>query len=165
MTALDFDKVWFRAEISADTDFLLKLYISTRELELKQLDWSHAEKISFLTQQFKAQYASYRQVYPDAEFDLIEYQAESIGRLYLLKSEAECRLIDIALLPEYRNRKLGQHLIQNIQHLAAKTSSPVTLHVDHANPAFSLYKRLGFEIVEDKGVHLFMRWHPDNPGV
>ena len=34
----------------------------------------------------------------------------------------------------------------------------VSIHVEKQNPAMRLYRRLGFEIEEDKGVYDLMRW-------
>jgi hypothetical protein len=33
----------------------------------------------------------------------------------------------------------------------------VTIHVERHNPALRLYARLGFEVVDDLGVYLFLR--------
>jgi ribosomal protein S18 acetylase RimI-like enzyme len=43
---------------------------------------------------------------------------------------------------------------------AAAAEIPVQIHVERHNPALRLYERLGFRVVEDKGVHLFMEWRP-----
>jgi ribosomal protein S18 acetylase RimI-like enzyme len=160
MPEIDSSKVSLRGQTSDDLDFLRQLYFSTREAELTQVGWAPAEIHDFLAQQFSAQYHSYQQLFPDAQFQLVEYRGESIGRLYLHRDTEEYRIIDIALLPEYRNRKLGYYLIQNILETAAASETPVSLHVEHLNPAIRLYERLGFARVEDRGLHLFMRWNP-----
>ena len=129
-------------------------------MELTDLGWAPAETQSFLEQQFAAQSHSYRQRYPNAEFQIVEYRGESVGRLYLHRGANEYRIIDIALLAEFRNRKLGRHLIQTVQDLAAASSIPVVLHVEQLNPALRLYQRLGFETIEDQGIHLYMQWDP-----
>ena len=161
MTDIDFTHVSLRLESAQDRDFLLQLYISTREAELQQTGWPQTGIHSFLRQQFEAQFHSYRQLYPDAEFQLVEYEVVPVGRLYLSRTEDEYRLIDIALLPEYRGRALGAFLIRQVMDAANANGSPVSLHVEHANPAIRLYSRLGFEVVEDRGIYLFMRWHPE----
>jgi len=40
---------------------------------------------------------------------------------------------------------------------AAHSQKPVTLHVEPYNPAVRLYQRLGFRVVEQRGVNLFMK--------
>jgi ribosomal protein S18 acetylase RimI-like enzyme len=37
----------------------------------------------------------------------------------------------------------------------------VTLHVEPLNPAQRLYRRLGFRLLEDRGVYHFLEWRPD----
>lgn len=162
MTELESGNIVLRTETSQDSTFLLKLYISTREAEFLQVGWTQAELQPFLTQQFEAQSLSYHQLYPEADFQLIEYQGESIGRLYLHRGEEEYRIIDIALLPAFRKRNLGCYLIQSILYEAAETGKPVSLHVEHSNPACRLYIRMGFVPIENRGAHLFMQWRSDN---
>lgn len=157
---IDTSKVTLRAQTSGDEDFLLSLYISTRETELIQVGWTPAEIRPFLQQQFAAQHQSYLQRYPDADFQIIEYQGQAAGRLYLHRGADEYRIIDIVLLPEFRSRKLGGHLIQDILDSARANSIPVSLHVEHQSPAIRLYQRLGFEKREVRGVHLLMHWDP-----
>lgn len=162
MTDLDSGAVCLRPETDEDKDFLLHLYISTREAELLQIGWPQAEIHSFLTQQFKAQHLSFRQLYPHAAYQIIELQGEATGRIYLQRGKDEYRLIDISLLPAFRNQNLGRYLIQSILDEAAETGKPVSLHVEHFNPAYRLYERMGFVQLEDRGTHLFMQWRPDN---
>lgn len=162
MTVLNTKKISLRTETNEDNDFLLQLYISTRDAEFKQLDWTQDEIELLLTQQFSAQYVSYHQLYPDAKYDLIEYEGSVIGRLYQHLGVDEFRLIDIALLPAFRNQKLGRYLIQTIQQSAAKLMVPVSLHVEYINPAYRLYRRLGFELVEDQGIYHFLKWYPQH---
>jgi len=161
MADLDSDEVCLRLETDEDRDFLLHLYISTREADLQQIGWLQADIRSFLIQQFQAQQLSYRQLYPDAAYQLIVLQGETIGRLYMDRGEDEYRLMDISLLPAFRNQNLGRQLIQLIQEDAAQAGKPVSLHVEHFNPAYRLYKRMGFVPIENQGPHLFMQWQPD----
>jgi hypothetical protein len=49
-----------RPETEADTDFLMRLYASTREEELAQAPWSAEQKQEFVAGQFRAQRHHYR---------------------------------------------------------------------------------------------------------
>jgi|TARA_B110000967_G_C18830435_1_gene533772 ribosomal protein S18 acetylase RimI-like enzyme len=155
---IDNSQVRLRPQTNDDKDFLQHLYISTRVADLKQLGWAPAEMQAFLSQQHEIQYLSYRNQYRDAEFQIIEYQAELVGRLYLHRGSDEYRIIDISLLAEFRNRQLGRYLIQNIQDCATTSSIPVSLHVEKTSPAIRLYQHLGFEKKEDRGIHWLMQW-------
>ena len=156
---IDCDKLSLRAQSAIDQDFLLQLYASTRQAELSSLAWPQAQLDAFLQQQFQAQNTQYLASYPDALFQIIEYEGEAIGRLYVAHLQEEVRLIDIALLPEYQNLGMGEHLIKGVLDDARTASIPERIHVEQLNPAQRLYKRLGFQIREQRGVHLFMEYN------
>ena len=42
--------------------------------------------------------------------------------------------------------------------IAREKEQVVRLHVEQFNPAQMLYKRLGFKVIEDTGVHFLMEW-------
>jgi ribosomal protein S18 acetylase RimI-like enzyme len=53
----------------------------------------------------------------------------------------------VGILPEYRNQGIGTHLLTHLL-AAAKTSYPsISLSTRATNPALTLYKRLGFEVI------------------
>lgn len=143
-----------------DAAFLDRLYASTRAEELAQTGWSEAEVARFLHEQSRLQRAHYREHYPEAEFLLFVAHRQPVGRLYLDERERELRLMDIALLPEWRGGGRGSAMLQALQEEAASQSLAITLHVEPFNRAARLYRRLGFEIVEIRGVYQFMRWAP-----
>lgn len=155
--------ITFRAITEDDEPFLFQLYASTREMELSQVPWEHAsQKEQFLKMQFRAQHQYYQQQFNNADFDIVELHGEPIGRLYVEPRPDEIRIIDIALLPEYRRRGIGTWLLQSILDHGRQTGKPVRIHVEHFNPALSLYRRLGFNKISDTGVYYLMERLPDN---
>jgi ribosomal protein S18 acetylase RimI-like enzyme len=68
--------------------------------------------------------------------------------------------MDIALIPDWRNRGVGTRLLNEILDEAQTTGSRVTLHVEPDNPAQRLYRRLGFQLIEHRGVYDFLGWDP-----
>jgi len=68
--------------------------------------------------------------------------------------------MDITILPALRGAGIGSALLNHILAQAASRQLPVTIHVEQFNPALNLYKRLGFRLVEERGLHLFMKWVP-----
>lgn len=146
-----------RPATAADREFLLALYGSTRADELSVVPWSDAQKDAFVRMQFEAQDASYHQSHPDARFLVVVAGADPIGRLYLARLVDELRIIDIALVPAWRGRGVGSALMAWVLRQADRDGLPVTLHVEQWNPARRLYERLGFRLVEDLGIYLFMR--------
>lgn len=143
-----------------DEPFLFRVYASTRLDELAPLGWSAERQAAFLTQQFNAQHHHYRTHYADADFQVILLDEQPIGRLYVARWPREIVLIDIALLPEYRNAGIGSSLIKDLLAEAAATSRPVRIHVEKFNPALRLYERFGFSRIDDRGVYWFMEWSP-----
>ena len=139
-----------------DLPFLSRLYASTREQELRVVDWSDAQKAAFLQDQFDKQHAHYLQHYPRAQWLVIEHGPSPVGRIYLEQTSREIRLMDVALLPEVRGRGMGTALMHGLLAHADAAGLPVSLHVEPFNPASRLYRRLGFVEREARGYYLFM---------
>ncbi len=83
-----------------------------------------------------------------------------MGRLYLEDWTKELRIIDIALFSAYRGRGWGEAILRDLMDATARSGRALSIHVEKQNPAMRLYKRLGFETIEDKGVYDLMRWAP-----
>jgi ribosomal protein S18 acetylase RimI-like enzyme len=149
---------------AGDENFLCQVYASTRADELAQVDWSEAQKQAFVAGQFAAQSRSYFNNYPGAEFQVIVVGGEPAGRLYLHRRPGEVRIMDLALLPPYRGQGIGTRLLRQVLADGQAAGRPVTIHVEKFNPALRLYERLGFRVVEDKGVYYLMRWEPEPSG-
>ena len=143
-----------------DRDFLFRVYAGARLEELALTDWDETQKQAFLAQQFEAQHHHYQTHYPGARLDLVLLGDEPIGRLYVARWREEIRIMDIALLPEHRNRGIGGALLRDLLEEAAATSRRLTIHVERYNPALRLYRRLGFEPVGETGVYLLLVLDP-----
>lgn len=170
-----------RAETEGDMDFLVALYTSTRWDELAPVDWPEEAKLQFLAQQGRLQHAHYLEHYAGAERLLITAPRSRaldvgdasilwpdpdsphdalIGRIYLRQGSTEIRLMDIALLPPLRGTGIGRCLIESLKTRAASRGLDITLHVEPNNPAQRLYQRLGFALIERRGVYDFLGWSP-----
>ncbi len=153
--------IGFRPITDKDLPFLSQLYASTRAEEVGQIpDWSDEQKQQFLQMQFEAQHKYYQEQFKTAEYLVIEQSDEPIGRIYIDRREDEIRLIDIALLPAARGKKLGAALLEDLLEEAQNSDLPVKIHVEKNNPAMRLYIRLGFRQLEDQGVYDLMEWSP-----
>ena len=147
-----------------DQPFLYEVYASTRLEELAPLGWNADQQAAFLTQQFNAQHQYYQANYVGADFQIILVNDQPAGRIYVDRRIDEIRLIDIALLPEYRNAGIGSGLLNDLLAEAQRAGKPVRIHVEKLNPALRLYERLGFSISDDRGVYWFMEWVPGREG-
>lgn len=158
--ALASQAIRLRPIASSDMPFLCRVYLSTRMEELAVTDWTTVQKEAFLTSQFEAQHAYYQQHYTKTAFLVILHHDQPIGRLYLGHWTSELRIVDVALLPEFRNRGIGTFILETILQEGERLGIPVRIHVEQFNPALRLYKRLGFQQIEDKGVYYFLEKQP-----
>ena len=150
-----------RVAAANDAEFLATVYASTRSEELAVTDWTDVQKAEFCQMQYTAQDSHYRQHYLTAEYYVIEYAEQPVGRLYVDRWKREIRIMDIALLPEHRGKGIGSHLLLDLRDQAKESGKSLSIHVERFNPALRLYERLGFRMIEDKGVYLLMEWRAD----
>jgi ribosomal protein S18 acetylase RimI-like enzyme len=155
-------EVTLRPVAEGDDEFLLAVYASTREEELAQVEWEPGQKEHFLRTQCGAQRTEYEARFPDAEYDVIAVDGRPAGRLWIGRRGEEIRLLDIALLPEFRNRGVGEALLRRLTEESRRTGRPLRHMVFVLNTgAKRFYERLGFEVFEEVGAYLHMEWRPE----
>ncbi|MCY1043136.1 GNAT family N-acetyltransferase [Corallococcus sp. bb12-1] len=145
----------------ADDGFLFTLYASTRARELASWGWSAAQQEIFLRTQYQAQARHYAAIYAPEGHALIEVDGVPVGRQWLVRTDAETLLVDLALLPSHQGQGLGTRLLCAIQEEATRARVPVRLNVTRDNPALRLYTRHGFMPVpgsESASPYLELRW-------
>ena len=140
-----------------DLPFLFRLYASTREEELAPVGWAPEVQEAFLLQQFEAQHLWYREQYNGASFDVVEVGGEPVGRFYVARWPREIRVVDVSVMPSHRGRGIGSELLSTLFEEADLAGKPVSIHVERENRAQRLYERLGFRLLEDKGVYLLLQ--------
>lgn len=145
-----------------DTAFLLALYASLRATELELTGWSPEQRAAFVAQQFRAQDTHYRSHYAGARFDLVIVGDDPVGRLYVARWPEEIRIMDLALMPDWRSRGIGTRLLRSVLDEAGRVDKRVSIHVEMFNPAQALYARLGFRPVGEAGVHRLLEWRQSN---
>ena len=143
-----------RAALPTDVEFEQFLYASTRE-DLRPLGPEVFDGL--IGMQFRAQTMSIRLDHPHAERKIVLVDDAPVGRLVVDASADEVELIDIALLPQYRNHGLGTSVLRNVFAMADRIGTSVRLHVEKQNRAIRLYERLGFVACDDVGMYITMR--------
>jgi ribosomal protein S18 acetylase RimI-like enzyme len=152
----------FRGEIGrrpatdADREFLCTVYAETRREELAITGWEVGQKEAFLRMQFALQDSHYREHYPGASFEVILADGVPAGRLYLHRSSGEIRIMDIALLPQFRGQGIGGRIMEGLVSEADQARLSLTLHVERDNKVLGYYGRLGFRTAGEHGVYLYM---------
>jgi ribosomal protein S18 acetylase RimI-like enzyme len=157
------DALRFHRVAEADLAFVYAIYSQVRAVELAPVPWPQGAKDAFLAEQAALQHRHYVTNYPGADLLVIEDATGPIGRVYVYRVPAEIRIMDIALMPDWRNRGIGTRLLNEILDEARATGSRVTLHVEPDNPAQRLYRRLGFRLIEHRGVYDFLGRDPVAP--
>jgi GNAT superfamily N-acetyltransferase len=146
-----------------DESFLQRVYASSRAEELAQTGWTEEEKQSFLQLQFTAQWQDYSNRFPDAEQSIVLHEGNPAGRIWVNRSNEEVRLLDITLLPEFRNSGIGAVLLQRLQDEARALGIPLRHAVYKDNlSAIHFYQNLGFAIIEDLTTYYIMEWTNSN---
>jgi len=146
-----------------DLEFLYKVYASTRAEEMAMTGWEHQEIDKFLRSQFELQHKQYMQNYKNGKFDIILYHKAPVGRLYVDRRKDDIRIVDIALLTEYRRQGIGSKIMKELIAESEEKKVSLSLHVEHNNPAMGLYEHLGFEKKELVGIYYFMIRKPSLP--
>lgn len=145
-----------------DEAFLVSVYYSTRAAELSQVEWAAGQREQFIKSQFEAQRLQYTARFPDAEYNVILFDDQRAGRIWIGRDEEQIRLLDIALLPEFQNRGAGTLLLNRLIHKAVLAGKPLRHMVFVLNDnADRFYERLGFVIIEDLGAYKHMEWRPE----
>jgi ribosomal protein S18 acetylase RimI-like enzyme len=147
----------------ADEPFLRDLYAAVRAPELAPVPWSDGEKRAFCDMQYSLQERYYRQQFARGAFQVVEESGAPIGRLYVARTGAELRIVDIALIPAARNRGVGTALVTDILRVADRDGLAASLVTERENPARRLYARLGFVVRDEAELHVELARAPARP--
>jgi ribosomal protein S18 acetylase RimI-like enzyme len=156
-------QVALRPAQDGDEPFLLRVYAETREQELARVDWSAERKDAFVKMQFAAQTAHYAQ-YGGLSIDIVLVDGEAAGRLLVARWTDEIRIVDIALLANFRGRGAGGELLGALIAEAAVSARRLSIHVERESRALGLYERLGFRTAGERGPYLRMQLDPAAEG-
>jgi ribosomal protein S18 acetylase RimI-like enzyme len=147
-----------RKVLSQDETFLYEVYAGTRRDELQATGWSGETLDAFLRMQFDVQKRSFALQHPDADHQLVLLDDVPAGRIMTAVAEDSLLLVDVSLLPAYRQNGIGTRLIQDLQQKAKQSAKSVRLHVVQDNPARNLYARLGFVVTGERFPYFAMEW-------
>ncbi|HSE24925.1 MAG TPA: GNAT family N-acetyltransferase [Pyrinomonadaceae bacterium] len=152
--------ITLRPVVLGDQDFLIEVYASTRAEELAIMPWTDEQRDQFIRSQFNAQQQYYAEKYPTGTHDVILSDGQRAGRIYVARLDQEIRIIDIAVIPAERNRGIGSYLIKQLLEEATGKNKITRIFVEDFNPSLSLFKRFGFNMIEQHGFHLLLQWTP-----
>lgn len=108
-------------------------------------DWDETDQ----RQRFEA-------AFPTRELTVLALDGVPIGFLEVHERDGELELATIEIHPDQQRRSLGTVLVGEL----LERGLPVVLRVLRANPARTLYERLGFRAVDETDTHVHMRAEP-----
>jgi ribosomal protein S18 acetylase RimI-like enzyme len=150
-----------RNAAAADEPFLFALFACDKALEFAPLGWSPEQLQPLLEMQYRARRQSWAQVYPAAvDSILVLDDGTPVGRQLVDWQTDHYRLVDLAVLAEYRNRGIGSWVFRAAQERAAAEDVALRLRVLRTNPALRLYERLGFTEIARDEFAFELEWRP-----
>ncbi len=145
-----------------DDLFIETVYRSTREDELKLVNWTEQQKSAFVLMQSMAQHADYKTRFPDTIFQVIIFNKKNAGRFYTCETDDEIRLMDITVLPAFRRKGIATFLLKELIKRSDSVQKKISLHVDPVNPAMQLYLHFGFKHIRNNGRLYYMERSPES---
>lgn len=142
---------------ATDRAFLLHLFIQVRP-DLAALPLPAEARQHMIDMQFNAQDRGYADGFPFASHDIVVARGQDVGQIRVDRGAEAIHLIDVSLLAAAQGQGLGSSILRDLQTEAAAEGLPVRLSVQHGNRAADLYRRMGFTVTDDSGVHLAMEW-------
>jgi ribosomal protein S18 acetylase RimI-like enzyme len=149
------DSFFLRPATPEDRDFLVDLYVSTRENELPFFGEA------LIRMQYEMRQTHYSLRFPQLNPEIIMVAGHRSGALQVDRSPEEIRVVDIALLPDFRARGIGSAVLALLIEEGDRNALPLALTVSKSNArARRLYERLGFQVTEDLPMDVGMRRDP-----
>ena len=150
-----------RPALPQDEPFLYDLYFAIRGPEFALAPITEAQRVALIEMQFRAQMNAYAAMYPNTCYHIVLLDSRPIGRLWVARQEDAYDLVDIAILPDLRNKGIGAALIQRLQADAQQAKLPIRSMVLRFSPgSLRFHQRLGFQIVREDVMHFHMVWRP-----
>lgn len=143
-----------------DKDFLFNVFKNNKQEEISLWGWREEEERLFIQNQFLCQQNSYEIQYPNLDKQLIIYNGQQVGYIYIHRDDKKITIVDLAILKEFRNKGIGKEQILFIQSVAKAANLPIQLSVFNNNPAVILYIKLGFKEVSCNELYHRMEWRP-----
>lgn len=132
-----------RPVIESDREFLWKLQRDTMRPHVEEI-WGWDED---------DQRARFDAGFRPGSIEILEIQGKPIGMIEIFRLPTEWFIARMQLAPEFQGKGLGTALLQGLCEEADAEQVPVRLQILVSNPAFRLYERLGFDVVETTDTH------------
>ncbi len=144
----------------ADDAFVYDVFCTTWEHEVAALPnqklAQHVLRIQHIAQERR-----FENTYPSFQRYVVMEADEPAGRLYVYETGSGLQIIDLTLMPEYRNRGIGTRILKDLLAYATQEGQTVGLRVERRNEgATMLAISLGFRLVGFDDVENVFEWTP-----
>ncbi len=151
--------IHLRGATPEDESFLFNLYATVRAPEFAMLP--EAQRAHLIHMQYTAQTGAYRSMFPGTGYQIVLDGDLAIGRIWTVETEHDLRLVDIALLPDARNRGIGSVLLLELLRRGQSAGKPVRSSVFRFNPgSLRWHLRHGFRVTFEDETRIDLEWTP-----
>jgi ribosomal protein S18 acetylase RimI-like enzyme len=139
-----------------------RLFALDKLAEFAAIGLPQPQAEALVQMQWRGRTLTYANQYPGAEDWTISLEdGTPIGRYLLQKTPQGSRMVDFAILPEWRGQGIGTQVLQKLIHSTATNGAVFSLRVEKNNRALYLYKRLGLTIISSDEISFEMEWKPE----
>jgi ribosomal protein S18 acetylase RimI-like enzyme len=145
------DAVTLRLCTHNDSDFYYNVKKTTLKLYVEQTygEWKEDFQRDRHIQNFKPETTQ-----------IIQFHLTDIGILAIEEDSDTVMVHNIEILPEYQNKGIGSHLMDEVIQNAKEKGNNISLQVLKTNPrARKFYERLGFKVETETETHFLMKLH------
>ena len=155
------DVAYLRSCTEADDAFVYDVFSTTWESEVAALPNQNLAQ-HVLRIQHIAQERRFASRYPAHQRYIVLEGGEPAGRLYVHESDTTVHVVDLTLMPRFRDRGIGSRIFRDLFSHAADAGKTITLRVERRNErATLLYSRLGFELTTVDDLDNYFEWVPE----
>lgn len=168
LSAAETDGLTLRLARADDEDkaFLFALFAATRAADMAAMPIDAAGKAFLLRAQYRSMTETYRRDYPEARWQIVEWDGKPVGLLIAHVGERCVTYVDIALLPGIQGRGLATRLMLQALEEPRRLGLPARVTVLATNLAsLRLCERLGFARRGETPPFVELEWKPSpSPG-
>lgn len=151
---------YLRPCTEADDAFVYDVFCTTWESEVAALPNQNLAQ-HVLRIQHIAQERRFANRYPNHQRLVVVEDDQPAGRLYVHESDTMMHVIDLTLMPHFRDRGIGTRVFRDLFEHAAHAGKAITLRVERRNQrAALLYVALGFNLVSMDDLDNYFEWVP-----
>ncbi len=145
-----------RVETADDRSFCESLFVDLQRPVLDLAGWDDTQCAAYLKLQFAQRERDVHMRYPDADYSIVRFDGDDVGRLVVDRGATGIRLLEIVIQNEFRGRGIARDCLRRLCAEADAGSLDIELLVAIDNPAVQLYLDFDFAVVDDDGMYFKM---------